>query len=81
MSVVRRSTGSWMIKTTTNPPPCIPPERPPCSRGNCTVIQSWRHSWVLPAALSPDISVMPWVSIPPKELILHFSNTVSDIQG
>ena len=43
-----------------------PASSPPCSLGSCAVRQSCRHSWVLPAALTPATSVTPGTSSPPR---------------
>ena len=56
-----------------------PPLRPPCLMGSWTDRQSWRHSCVFPAALSPTISVMPLSSKPPvpNKYILQTGNRIT----
>ena len=56
-----------------------PPLRPPCLTGSWTDRQSWRHSCVFPAALSPTISVMPLSSKPPvpNKYILQTGNRIT----
>lgn len=43
----------------------LPADKPPKLWGNCTLKQSCRQNCVLPLALSPAISVIPLVNIPP----------------